>query len=151
MSLQQRLREELKQSLKVGDKAKVSALRLVLAGIANAEIAQGAPLDDEGVIRVITKEVKQHRESIDAFRKGGRQDLVAKEETELNILLGYLPQQMSQEEIAIAARRVIKETGARVPSDKGKVMSKLMAELKGKAEGRVVSEVVSELLSGGRD
>ena len=147
MLLHQRLREDLKQALKTGNKARVSALRLLLAGIANAEIAKGAPLDDEGVMRVIAKEVKQCRESIEAFRKGERQDLVNKEEVELKVLLEYLPQQMSREEIITAAHQVMEEVKAKAPSDKGKVMSKLMPQLKGKADGRVVSDIVSELLA----
>ncbi len=120
---------------------------MLLAGIANAEIARGTPLDDAGVLGIIAKESKRHRESIDAFSKGNRQDLVAKEETELSILLEYLPKQMSPQEIAVAARQVIEEVGARGPSDKGKVMSRLMAQLKGKAEGKEVSSIVAELLA----
>ena len=120
---------------------------MVLAGITNAEITQGSPLDDEGVIRVITKEVKQRHESIEAFRKGNRHDLVTKEEAELKVLLEYLPQQMSREEITTTARRVIEEVGAKAPGDKGKVMSKLMPQLKGRADGRVLSDIVSELLA----
>ncbi len=148
MSLEEKLREDLKQALRAGDKPRVSIIRLVLAGIKNAEIAQGASLDDSGDQSVISREVRQHRESIEAFNKGNRQDLVAKEETELAMLLGYLPQQMSREEIMAAAREVIAAVGARGPGDKGKVMSRLMAQLKGKAEGREVNTVVSELLTG---
>ena len=143
----QRLRDDLKQALRKGEKARVLVLRLVLADINNAEIAKGASLDDDDVLGVIAKQAKQHRESIDAFSKGNRSDLVAKEEEELAILLKYLPKPMSPEEIIAAARQVIEEVGARGPGDKGKVMSRLMAQLKGKAEGREVSAIVSELLS----
>ena len=145
--LQQRLRNDLKQALKSGDKARVSTLRLVLARISNAEIAQRAPLDDAGVLSLIAKEAKQHRESIDAFKKGNRHDLVAREEAELKVLSEYLPKPASPEEIAAMARHLIAELEARGPSDKGKVMSRLMAELKGKADGKEVSAIVSELLS----
>lgn len=145
--LQQRLRTELKEALRRGDKVRVSVIRLVIAGINNAEIAQGGPLDDSGVLAVISKEAKRHRESIDAFTKGNRPDLVSKEQAELGVLLEYLPKQASPEEIVAVARQVIAEVGAKGPSDKGKVMSKLMPQLKGKAEGQQVSSIVSELLA----
>jgi len=147
VALLQRLKDDLNQALRKGEKGRVSVLRLVLANINNAEIAKGAPLDDDGVLGVIAKQAKQHRESIDAFSKGNRGDLVAKEEKELAILLEYLPKPMSPEEIMAAARQVIEEVGARGPGDKGRVMSKLMAQLKGKAEGGEVSTIVSELLA----
>ncbi len=147
MALLQKLRDDLKQALRSRDSLRVSALRLVLADINNAEIAKGAPLDDVGILSVVAKRAKQHRESIDAFSKGNRSDLVAKEEAELAVLREYLPEPISREEIIVAARQVIEEIGARGPGDKGKVMSKLMVQLKGKAEGREVSDVVSELLA----
>ena len=148
MALQEKLRADLKQAMKGRDNKRSSLIRLVLAGVKNAEIDKGAPLDDSGVIDIISREVKQHRESISEFGKGNRADLVAKEEDELAILLEYLPPQMSREEIAEAARKVIEQVGARSPGDKGKVMSQLMPQLKGKAEGREINDVVSELLAG---
>ena len=147
MFLQQRLRDDLKQAMKQGDDRRRSLIRLVLAGVKNAEIDKGAPLDDSGVIDVISREVRQHRESIAEFSKGNRQDLVTKEEAELNMLLEYLPQQMSREEIAEAARNVIAQVGASGPREKGKVMSQLMPQLKGRAQGQEINEVVSALLA----
>jgi len=148
MTLQEKLRADLKRAMKGRDNKRRSLIRLVLAGVKNAEIDKGAPLDDSGAIDIISREVKQHRESIAEFSKGNRADLVAKEEDELAMLLEYLPPQMSREEIAEAARKVIEQVGARGPGDKGKVMSQLMPQLKGKAEGREISDVVSELLAG---
>ncbi len=147
MALVQGLREDLKQALRKGDKERVSVLRMMLANINNAEIAKGVALDEASVLGVIAKQAKQHRESIEAFSKGNRSDLVAKEEEQLAILQEYLPQPMSAEEITAAARQVIEEVKARGPGDKGKVMSKLMSQLKGKAEGSEVSAIVSELLA----
>ena len=147
MALLQGLREDLKQALRKGDKERLSVLRLMLANINNAEIAKGAPLDEASVLSVIAKQAKQHRESIEAFSKGNRGDLVAKEKEQLAILQEYLPKPMSPEEITTAARQAIKEVKARGPGDKGKVMSKLMSQLKGKAEGSEVSAIVSELLA----
>ena len=146
--LQEKLMDDLRQAMKSGDKQRRSIIQLVRAGIKNAEIAQQKTLDDAGVLSVISKEVKQHRESIAEFKKGNRQDLVDKEEAELAILLEYLPQQISREEIIAAARQVIKEVGAQGPKDKGTVMQKLMPQLKGKAEGREINDIVTGLLSG---
>jgi uncharacterized protein YqeY len=148
MTVQEKIATDLIQAQKRGDKARVSALRLVRAGVKNAEIAKRASLDDAGVIDIISREVRQHRESITEFTKGKRQDLVDKEEAELAALLEYLPRQISREEISEAARKVIEQMEARGPGDKGKVMSQLMPQLKGKADGREVSDVVSELLAG---
>ena len=145
--LKQKLMDDLKQAMRGGDKVRRSVIRLVMAAIKNAEIARQAALDDTDVLGIIAKEVRQRRESIEAFRLGNRHDLVAQEEAELAILNEYLPQQMTREEIIVAARRVIEEIGAQGPSDKGKVMPKLIAQLKGKADGREINAVVTELLS----
>ena len=147
MSLQERITSDLHQAQKKGDKARMSALRLIKSGIQYAEIAKGAALDDTGVIDVFNKEVKQRRESIEGFAKGNRSDLVEKEKTELAILLEYLPKQMSREDVIETVRRVLAEVGARGPSDKGKVMSKLMPQVKGKVDGREVGAIVDELLA----
>jgi len=147
MSLEDKIRENLKESLRQGDKARVSILRLLLSEIKYAEIAQQQPLNDDETLGVIARQVKRHRESIEFFKKGSRNDLVAQEEMELNILMEYLPRQMKREEIVSLAKQVIAELGAKEIKDKGKVMSQLMAQLRGKAEGKEVSEVVLELLS----
>jgi uncharacterized protein YqeY len=148
MTLQDKVAGDLRQAQKSGDKTRVTVLRLVKAGVKNAEIAQGAPIGDAGVIDVITREVKQHRESITEFTKGNRQDLVAKEEAELATLMEYLPKQMSREEVEVVVRQVIEQVGATGPGDKGKVMSQLMPQLKGRADGREANDIVTELLAG---
>jgi len=147
MTLAQKIRTDLEQSMRKEDKRRCLVLRSVLASIRNAEIAQQKDLDDSGILVVIDKEAKMRRESIEAFEKGNRPDLVANEKAELEILLEYLPEQMSREEIAAAARKVISELGATSQKDKGKVMSQLMPQLRGRAQGQEVSDVVSELLS----
>ncbi len=146
MALQERLMADLKKAMKSGDKTRLSVVRMARAAIKNAEIAKGNPLDDAGVIDVLSKEAKQHRESIAEFSKAKRQDMVAGEEAELAVILEYLPQQMSREEVVTIARQVIEEVGAQGPRDKGRVMSKLMPQLKGKAEGRLINEIVTQLL-----
>ena len=118
-----------------------------MAAINNAEIARGASLADSDILGVIAKEAKQRQESIDAFKQGSRPELVAQEQAELAVLEGYLPQQMTREEVTAEVRRVIAEVGAQGPRDKGKVMPKLIAQLKGKADGREINAIVTELLS----
>jgi hypothetical protein len=148
MALVDRLREDLNQALRKGDKTRLSVIRLLISNINNAQIAKGAAVDDGDVVAVMNKQARQHRESIDAFRKGNRPDLTAKEEAELAVLTEYLPQQMSRDEIVAVARKVIEEVGAHSPGEKGKVMSKLMPHLKGKAPGAEINAVVTELLAG---
>jgi len=148
LMLQEKLMAALKEAIKGGYKIRLEVIRMLRARIKNTEIAQQKSLDDPDVLDVIAKEIKQHRESIAEFKKAGRQDLWDKEEAELAILQGYLPQQMSREEIIAAAHRVIEEVGAQGPGDKGRVMQALIPQLKGKAEGREINEVVTALLSG---
>jgi uncharacterized protein YqeY len=145
--LKQKLADDLKQALRGGDKLRCSVIRLLLSAINNTEIARQATLEDADIYGVIAKEIRQRKESIDAFKQGKRDDLVAQEEAEQAILQEYLPQQMSREEIVAEAQKVIAEVGAQGLGDKGKVMPKLIAQLKGKADGRLINEVVTELLS----
>jgi uncharacterized protein YqeY len=146
-ALQQKLTDDLKQAMKGGDTVKRSVIRLVMAAIKNAEIAKQKALEDGDILGIIAKEIRQRKESIEAFKEGNRPELAAKEETEMAILEAYMPAQMSRDEIIAEARQVIEEVGAGGLSDKGKVMPKLIAKLKGKADGREINEVVTELLS----
>ncbi len=145
--LKQKLTDDLRQAMKTGDKVKRSAIRMVLASIQNAEIARQAALEEGDILGIIAKEVRQRKESIEAFKQGDRQELVAQEEAELAVLKEYLPPQMSREDIIDAARKIITEVGAQGPRDKGKVMPKLIAQLKGRADGREINAAVTELLA----
>jgi len=147
VDLRQKLSDDLKQAMRGGDKVRRSVIRLVIAAIRNAEIARQATLDNTDILGIIAKEVRQRRESIEAFKQGNRQDLVAQEEAELTILNEYLPRQITREEIIAAARQVIEGIGAQGPGDKGKVMPQLIAQLKGRADGREINAVVTELLT----
>ncbi len=146
MTLQEQLATDLKDAMKSGDKTRLGVLRMAKAAIKNAEIAKRSPLDDAGVLEVLSKEAKQRRESIAEFRNAKREDSAATEETELAVLLDYLPQQMSSDEITVLVRQVIDEVGALGPKDKGKVMPKLMPQTKGKADGQMVNKIVTQLL-----
>ena len=145
--LGEQLSSDLKAAMKSRDKVRLAALRQAMSAVKYAQIAKQASLDDTEVLGVIAKEAKKRRESIEEFGKGNRPDLVEVEEAELAILIEYLPQQMSREEIMATARQIIEEVAARGPGDKGKVMPKIVAQLKGKAGGREINEVVTELLN----
>lgn len=148
---------DLKAAMRAGDERAKTVLRLVRAAIKNAAVPQwdtergqamaAAPIDDEAVLRIIAKEVKEHQDSLEEFRKANRHDLAAVAEEELAVLRRYLPPQLTREEIADEARTVIAETGARGLGDKGKVMPVMMARLRGRADGRLINDVVSELLA----
>jgi uncharacterized protein YqeY len=147
MSLKEQLANDLKDAMRAGDEARKTAIRMTTWAIKNAEVEKGAVLSDADVLSHISKEANRRRESIEEFGKAGRQDLVAKEQAELEVLQSYLPPPMSRDEIAQAAREVIAEVGAGGPRDKGKVMPVLIGRLAGRAEGREINEVVTELLA----
>ena len=146
MSLKERIQTELKEAMKAHDEIKVSTLRLLNSSIKNKEIDERKPLDDEGLLAILSTAAKQRRESIDQFEKGGRQDLADKEKAELAILQQYLPQQLSKDEVAAVIKETIAETGTSGAKDMGKVMKALMPKVKGKADGKLVNELVKELL-----
>jgi len=148
MSLKDRLTEDLKQAMRQGDERRKSTIRLLRAEITNTEIERGRELSDDEVLAVIAKQAKQRRESVAEFAKGARQDLVDQEEEEWQILVSYLPAQMSRNEIEVAARQVIAEVGATSRAQMGEVMRRLMSQLKGKADGSLVNQVVREILTG---
>jgi uncharacterized protein YqeY len=145
-SLKDKLSEELKVSLKAGDKCRLSVIRMTMAAIKNAEIDKRSALTEPELLGLVSKECKKRMESIEAFQKGNREDLVAKEQEELEILKAYLPRQLTREEINAAALEAIDSVGAKTMADKGKVMAVLMPQMKGKADGKVVNEAVEELL-----
>jgi len=147
VTLGEKIRDDLYQAIKQPDKVRISTLRLLISSIKNAEIAERKPIDDNKIIDLLSGEMRQRRESIEAFKQGNRSDLVAQEESGLAIVLEYLPKQMGREEIIAAAQRAIDMVGAKGKIEKGKVMSQLMPQLKGKANGKEVSEIVSELLA----
>lgn len=153
MDLREQLMDDLKGAMRQRDERRKQTIRSVIAALKQAETQldpSGARtvLDEKGILALISKQAKIRQESIDAFRAGGREDLVAREEAELELLQAYLPRQLTREEIETQARRIIGETGASSPSDIGKVMKPLMAELRGTADGRLVNQVVRELLAG---
>ena len=146
----QQLKDELKQAMLARDTETTSVLRMVISAIGYAEInigGAGYEAKDEDVMKVIEKEAKQHRDSIEQFKNAGRNDLVEKEEKELAILAKYLPEQMGEDEIRKLVTAAIAKSGATSPAEMGKVMGVLMPDVKGKADGGLVSKIVREELA----
>jgi uncharacterized protein YqeY len=147
MSLKERLQEDWKQALKSKEKLKTETISMARAAVLLVEKTDRSKLDDEQVIEVLAREVKQRREAILEFEKGNRQDLVDKANEEIEILLGYLPQQLSEEEISEIVRQAVDEVGANSMNDMGKVMTFIMPKTKGKADGKLVSQIVKQYLN----
>jgi uncharacterized protein len=139
MSLKDRLQQDMQAALKAGDKARLSVLRMALAGVKQREVDTRRPLDDAGIQAVIERMIKQGRDSVSQYRDGGRQDLVAKEEAEIQVLQSYLPQQLTDGELDALIAECIDAAGARSLKDLGKVMG----VVKTKAQGRVDMSQVS--------
>lgn len=144
-----KIKADMLEALKSGDQPSADTLRYLLSAIHNAEIAKGkdAVLTEEELAEVLQKQAKQRQESIEAYKKGGRADLVEKETKELEIIRDYLPQQLSEEEIEKLAEEAIKEVNAKGPQEMSKVMGVVMPKVKGRADGATVSRVVRELLT----
>jgi len=150
MSLNKQIVSDLTASMKAQDAARTSTLRMVKAAMMNRQIEKGGELDDEDMMKLLRSLVKQRRDSVEQYEKGGRQDLADKEKAEIAIIEAYLPQAASQEEIEQAVTAAIAETGATSMKDMGKVMKATQAGLAGKnADGRAVSEIVKTRLGSG--
>lgn len=147
MSLLQRLDEDLKTALKKSDKLKLSVIRMVKAAVKNQQIDKGRELHDEEILAIFSTLVKQRRESIEQFSKGGREDLARQEGLELVVLQSYMPVQLSEGEIDVMILEAIKETSARSEVDMGRVMKVLALRIKGVADGKWVNKRVRELLT----
>ena len=148
MSLQQKISDALKEGMRAKDEAKLSSLRLVLTAMKKREKEVRRPLEDQEVGAVISSQIKQRRESIDQYRKVGREDLAEAEERELEVLQAFMPEQLSVEEVSQAVDEVIAEVGAVSMRDMGKVMKATMAKLAGRADGRAINAMVKAKLSG---
>lgn len=148
MSLKQRINDDLKTAMRSGEAARRDAMRLILAALKQREVDERKELADADVIAVIDKMIKQRREAIAQFEKGGRQDLAEKEQFELGVLQAYMPQALSEAEIEAAVAEAIAAAGAKAPSDMGKVMGALKSKLAGRADMAKVSALVKAKLAG---
>lgn len=165
MSLRKRIGDDIEGAMKRREQLKVETLRMLVAALVNKEkekrhkvatgdkditeqeLSQKAELSDEEVLDVINSEAKKRKEAMEAFEKGGRQDLVEKERAELEVLQAYLPEQLGEEELRQLVKEAVESTGAASPQDMGKVMAELMPKVKGRADGALVQKTVKEILS----
>ena len=148
MTLRERIQSDITAAMRSGDALRRDTLRMAESAIYNAEKRDKRTLADDEVAALLAREVKTRRESVAAFRGGGREDLAAKEEAEIAILATFLPEQMSEGDIETLAREAIAATGAAGPRDMGKVMGWLAPKTRGRADGRLVSQVVNRELAG---
>ncbi len=149
--LKQRIQDELKAAMRGGDETRKTVLRLLVAQIKNAEVeartdGRGGVLSDSDVLALVRREIKQHEESLLEAQNAGREDLIAQQQAELDVLKSLLPRQLSREEIIELARQTIQELNATSPKQHGQVMKALQPKVKDIADGRLVNEVVRELL-----
>ncbi len=147
-TLSTRIESAMRDAMRARDGLRTQTLRMAMAAAHNVRIARGGQLTDSDVIDVLTRQVKQRRESIAMYRDAGHEDRAAVEEAEAAILTEFLPQQLTDDEVTSLVRSAIVETGASSPSDLGRVMGRVSPQTKGRADGRVVSEVVRRLLAG---
>jgi hypothetical protein len=148
MPLKDQLDADLKAAMRDKDAVKLSVVRMLKSAIKYREIEIMKPLDDGGVLQVISSEIKRHRDSVEQYRAGNRQDLVDKEEAEIGVLQGWLPAQLGEAELRAKVDEIVKRVGAQGPKDMGAVMKALLPEVQGRADGKLVSELVKARLSG---
>lgn len=146
MNLSERLNEDMKQAMKSQDKFKLSTIRMVRATIKNLEIDLKRTLNDDEVLDILSREIKQRKDALQEFEKASRDDLAEKTKAEIEIIALYLPDQLSEEEIKVIVQQTIQETGASSKADMGKLMSHLMPKVKGRADGKLVNQAVQQLL-----
>ena len=144
--LKEKIQKDLKEAMKSKNEVRVRTLRMVIAAIKNFEVEKMKDATDEEVLQVIQKEAKKRREAIEEYEKAGREDLVKSEKEELEVLMEYLPKQLSEDEIRSIALEVVKEVGASSLKDLGKVMKVIMPRVKGRTDGKVVNRIVREIL-----
>lgn len=146
LSLKDQLTNDLKEAMKNKEQLRKNVITMVRADIKQIEVDKRIELGDEDVVDIIAKQVKQRRDALDEFEKGGREDLVDQARQEVEILLKYLPQQLSEEEIVKLVSETILEVGASTMKDMGKVMAAIVPKTKGRADGKLVNEIVKKYL-----
>jgi uncharacterized protein YqeY len=146
MTLQDRIETAMRDSMRARDERRTQTLRMAMSAAHNREIELGRSLADEDYLEILGKQVKQRRESIEAFRAGGREAMASNEEAEAAILAEFLPEPLSAEDLEALVRAAISETGASSPADLGRVMGKVVPQTKGRADGKALSDLVRRLL-----
>ncbi len=146
MSLKEQLLEDMKNAMKDKDVVAKNTIQMARAAVLQIEKDNRITLDDDGVIEVIAKEVKKRRDVLPEYEKSGRQDLIDSLKAEMDVLLKYLPQQLTEEELEVIVRQAVEETGAASPRDMGKVMQAVMPKVKGRADGKMINVIVKKIL-----
>ncbi|PAT31552.1 glutamyl-tRNA amidotransferase [Vandammella animalimorsus] len=148
MSLKERITEDMKAAMRAKESQRLGTIRMLQAAIKQREVDERIELDDAAIVAIVDKLIKQRKDSIAAFAQAGRQDLVAQEQAELQVLQVYLPARLSAQEVAAAVARIVADVGASGPADMGKVMAQAKQELAGKADMGAVSAAVKAALAG---
>ena len=148
MSLKEQLKEDLKSAMKEKDSVRKNVVQLIKAGVLQIEKDKKVTLDDEGVLDVIAKQLKQRRDSLPDYEKSGREDLISELKREMEILMGYLPEQLTHDELEEIVKAAVAETGATSVKDMGKVMAAVMHKTKGRADGKEINQIARTLLVG---
>lgn len=146
MSLSERLNEDMIQTMRDKNKFKLSVIRMIRSSIKNVEIDQRRSLEDNEVLDILSRELKQRKDSLQDFEKAGRNDLADAVKAEIEIIAEYMPKQLTEEEITVIVKQTIQETGASSKADMGKVMGALMPKVKGRSDGKLVNRVVQQQL-----
>lgn len=147
MSLKDKLADDLKSAMKNKDTIRKNVVQMVRAGVLQIEKDKQITLDDEGVLDVIAKQLKQRRDSLPDYEKSGREDLISELKSEMDVLMEYLPKQLTRDELEAIVKEAVCETGASSMKDMGKVMAAVMPKTKGRADGKVINEIAKNLLS----
>ena len=147
MSLKEKLMEDLKSAMKDKDTIRKNTVQMVRSAVLQVEKDNKVTLDNDGVLEIISKELKKRKDSLAEYEKSGRQDLIDGLKAEINVLLGYLPEQLSENQIEDIVKDVIKETGATSAKEIGKVMQAVLPKVKGRADGKIVNQIVRKYLS----
>lgn len=145
-SLKKRIDQDLKEALKKKDASRLSVLRMLKSDIKYKEIDKGSELSDDEVLSVLASSMKKRRDSIEQFEKGGRDDLASREKAELEVVLRYVPEQLTESELLDIIARAIKDVNATGPSSLGMVMKEIMPKVRGRADGKIVNQIVSSQL-----
>ncbi len=146
MSLKERLLEDMKLAMKDKDTVRKNAVQMARAAVLQVEKDNRITLEDDGIVEIIAKEVKKRRDSLPDFEKAGRQDLVDDLKREIEILLQYLPQQLTEAELEVFVKEAIQETGAASAKDMGRVMQAVMPKVKGRADGKMINQIAKKIL-----
>ena len=147
MSLKEKLAEDLKAAMKNKEIVRKNVVQMVRAGVLQVEKDNKVTLDDEGILEVIAKQLKQRRDSLPDYEKSGREDLIAELKAEMDVLMEYLPEQLTEDELRVIVEEAVAQTGASSMKDMGRIMAEVMPKTKGRADGKMINEIAKAMIS----